>query len=61
MTETVAISPVLAITGIELINQCYYNPVYLAIMRDCANTEIGVWSQSSLDRTVVVAVYGHPG
>jgi uncharacterized protein YkwD len=59
VAETVAIDP-LAISGIELINQWYYNPVYLGIMRDCANTNIGVWSENSLDRTVVVAVYGRP-
>jgi uncharacterized protein YkwD len=58
--ETVAINPALAISGIELIAQWYYNPAYLATMRDCANTEIGVWSESVLDRTVVVAVYGQP-
>jgi uncharacterized protein YkwD len=58
--ETVAINPALAISGIELINQWYYNPAYLAIMQDCANTAIGVWSENSLDRTVVVAVYGQP-
>jgi hypothetical protein len=29
-------------------------------MRDCAYTQIGVWSENSLDRTVVVAVYGNP-
>jgi hypothetical protein len=44
----------------NVINQWYYNPDYLAIMRDCANTAIGVWSESLLDRTVVVAVYGRP-
>jgi uncharacterized protein YkwD len=60
VAQTVAINPALAISGIELINQWYYNPAYLAIMSDCANTEIGVWSENSLDRTVVVAVYGHP-
>lgn len=60
VAETVAINPALAISGIELINQWYYNPAYLAIMQDCANTEIGVWSANSLDRTVVVAVYGRP-
>ena len=38
----------------------YYNPAYLAIMRNCANAEIGVWSENNLDRTVVVAVYGQP-
>jgi uncharacterized protein YkwD len=60
VAETVAINPALAISGIELINQWYYNPAYLAIMSDCANTAIGVWSDSTLDRTVVVAVYGQP-
>jgi uncharacterized protein YkwD len=58
VAETVAINPALAISGIELINQWYYNPAYLAIMQDCGNTAIGVWSESTLDRTVVVAVYG---
>jgi hypothetical protein len=59
--ETVAINPALAISGVELINQWYYNPAYFAIMSDCANTAIGVWSENSLARTVVVAVYGQPG
>jgi uncharacterized protein YkwD len=59
--ETVAINPAIAISGIELLNQWYYNPAYMAIMQNCANTEIGVWSENSLDRTVVVAVYGRPG
>jgi hypothetical protein len=61
VAETVAINPAVAISGIELLNQWYYNPAYLAIMSDCNNTEIGVWSENSLDRTVVVAVYGQPG
>ena len=60
VAETVAINPALAISGVELINQWYYNPAYFAIMADCANTQIGVWSENSLDRTVVVAVYGKP-
>jgi uncharacterized protein YkwD len=59
--ETVAINPAIAISGIELLNQWYYNPAYMAIMQNCANTEIGVWSENGLDRTVVVAVYGRPG
>ncbi|MDT5059242.1 MAG: hypothetical protein QOF66_7608 [Mycobacterium sp.] len=59
--ETVAINPAIAISGIELLNQWYYNPAYMAIMENCANTQIGVWSENSLDRTVVVAVYGRPG
>lgn len=60
VTETVAINPALAISGIELLRQWYANPSYVAIMSDCASTRIGVWSENSLDRTVVVAVYGQP-
>lgn len=58
VAETVGINPALAMTGIELINQWYYNRDYHAIMSDCANIDIGVWSESVLDRTVAVAVYG---
>ncbi|MEH3138963.1 MAG: CAP domain-containing protein [Mycobacterium kyogaense] len=58
--QTVAINPALAISGIEIIQQWYYNPVSLAVMQNCANTQMGVWSLNSLDRSVVVAVYGHP-
>jgi hypothetical protein len=60
VAETVAINLALAISGIELINKWYYNPDYYAIMADCANSAMGVWSENSLDRTVVVAVYGRP-
>ena len=60
VAETVAINPALAISGVELINMWYYRPEYMAIMSNCANTQIGVWSANSLDRTVVVAVYGQP-
>ena len=60
VAETVAINPALAISGIGPINQWCYHPAYPAIMRDCANTVIGVWSANSLHRTVVVAVYGQP-
>lgn len=60
VAETVAINPALAISGVELLNQWYYNPAYMAIMSNCANSQIGVWSENSLDRTVVVAVYGQP-
>jgi hypothetical protein len=58
VAETVAINPALAISGVELINQWYYNPGYMAVMSNCANSQMGVWSENSLDRTVVVAVYG---
>ncbi|WP_123026615.1 CAP domain-containing protein [Mycolicibacterium stellerae] len=60
VAETVGINPALAMSGIELLNQWYYNPAYLAIMQDCGHSEIGVWSENSLDRTVVVALYGRP-
>jgi len=60
VAETVAINPALAISGIELINKWYYDPNSYAIMSDCRNTQIGVWSENSPDRTVVVAVYGQP-
>jgi uncharacterized protein YkwD len=58
--ETVATNPALAISGVELINQWYNNPADFAIMSNCANTQIGVWSENRIDRTVVVAVYGQP-
>jgi hypothetical protein len=58
VAETVAINPALAISGIELINQWYHRPDYYAIMADCSNVDIGVWSENLIDRTVVVAVYG---
>ena len=58
--ETVAINPALAINNLEVLNQWYYNPAYMAIMSDCANSAIGVWSENSLDRSVGVAVYGQP-
>ena len=61
VAETVAINPALAINGVEIMNQWYYRPDYMAIMSNCANSKMGVWSVNSLDRSVVVAVYGQPG
>lgn len=58
--ETVAINPAIAISSLELVNQWYDNPDDMAIIRDCANSTMGVWSANSIDRTVVVAVYGQP-
>jgi uncharacterized protein YkwD len=60
VAQTVAINPALAISGLDLLNRWYHDPQYYAVMSDCANTAIGVWSENSLDRTVVVAVYGQP-
>jgi uncharacterized protein YkwD len=60
VSETVAINPALAISGIEILAQWWYDPPSRATMQDCANTAIGVWSENSLSRSVVVAVYGQP-
>jgi len=60
VSQTVAINPALAISGIEILNQWWNDPVARAIMQDCSNTAIGVWSENSLARSVVVAVYGQP-
>jgi hypothetical protein len=60
VAETVAINPALAISGIEILNQWWYDPASRAIMQDCSNTALGVWSENSLDRSVVVAMYGQP-
>lgn len=58
--QTVAINPALAINNMDVLRQWYYNPETKAIIEDCAFTEIGVWSENSLHRSVVVAVYGAP-
>jgi hypothetical protein len=60
VTQTVAMNPALAINNLDVINQWYYDPAAFAIMSNCANTAIGVWSVNSLDRSVLVAVYGQP-
>lgn len=67
VAETVSINPAsmansaLAANGIDIIDQWQSNPANLAIMTNCANTEIGVWSENSLDRMIIVAVYGPGG
>lgn len=60
VAETIAINPALSITGIEILGQWWYDPPSRATMQDCANTAIGVWSEYSLARSVMVAVYGQP-
>lgn len=60
VAETVAINPALAISGLEVLRQWHSKPESWAVMSDCANTAIGVWSANSLNRSVVVAVYGRP-
>jgi len=61
VAETVAINPSLAINDLDVMGNWYYRPDYMAIMSNCANSKMGVWSVNSLDRSVVVAVYGAPG
>jgi hypothetical protein len=59
VSETVAINPALAISGVEILQQWMGRPDYMAIMSDCGNIDIGVWSENLVpDRSVVVAVYG---
>ncbi|OBG90446.1 hypothetical protein A5697_12425 [Mycobacterium sp. E3251] len=60
VAETVAINQSIAISGNDLINRWYHDPENLNIMSNCANSQMGVWSLNSPDRTVVVAVYGQP-
>jgi hypothetical protein len=60
VAETVAINQSLAINDLDIMGNWYYRPDYMAIMSNCANTQIGVWSENSFDRSVLVAVYGQP-
>lgn len=60
VAETVAINPALAINNLDVLHQWYDDPAAYSTMANCANSTIGVWSLNSLDRSVVVAVYGQP-
>ena len=60
VSETVAINAALTINGMDVLNQWWYDPASRATMQDCRNTAVGVWSENSLARSVVVAVYGQP-
>ena len=60
VAETVFIQPSFAMNGIDVLGNWYYRPDYYAIMSNCANTQIGVRSVNSPDRSVLVAVYGQP-
>jgi uncharacterized protein YkwD len=60
VAQTVATNPTLAINGIDILAQWYWDPVAKGIIENCANTAIGVWSENTLSRSVVVAVYGQP-
>jgi uncharacterized protein YkwD len=58
VAETVAINQSFAINDLDVMGNWYNRPDYYAIMSNCANTQIGVWSENGPDRSVVVAVYG---
>ena len=58
VAETVAINQSVAINDLDIIGNWYYRPDYFAIMSNCANTQIGVWSENSFNRSILVAVYG---
>jgi uncharacterized protein YkwD len=60
VAETVATIQSFAINGLDIMSNWYFRPDYYAIMSNCANLQIGVWSDNSLDRSVAVAVYGQP-
>jgi uncharacterized protein YkwD len=60
VAETVTINPALSISSMELIKRLHGDPNSLAIMQNCSHSVMGVWSENSLDRTVVVALYGAP-
>lgn len=59
-TQTVATMPSIGINAVDVLGQWWWDPPSRAMMQDCANTAIGVWSENSLDRSVLVAVYGRP-
>ena len=61
VAETAATIGSLAINGIDIMGNWYYRPDYYAIMSNCANTQIGVWTENTFNRSVAVAVYGQPG
>jgi uncharacterized protein YkwD len=60
VAETVATVGSFAINGLDIMSNWYFRPDYYAIMSNCANTQIGVWSENSQERSVAVAVYGQP-
>jgi uncharacterized protein YkwD len=60
VAETVATMANIAINGIDVLGQWWWDPPSRAIMQDCANTAIGVWTENSPGRSALVAVYGQP-
>ena len=60
VAETVAINPVHGNQRQRFDQPVVPQPSRIAIMSNCAHSQIGVWSENSPGRTVVVAVYGQP-
>jgi uncharacterized protein YkwD len=60
VAETVAINPSLAINNLDVLTQWWNDPASRGTMQDCRYTALGVWSENSLARSVVVATYGQP-
>ena len=60
VAETVAINQSMAINNLDVLTQWWNDPASRATMQDCRYTALGVWSENSLTRSVVVATYGQP-
>ncbi|BBX23055.1 hypothetical protein MTER_24660 [Mycolicibacter terrae] len=50
--------PALAISGLEILNRWYLTRRISRTCPTAPTTPSGVWSESTVDRTVVAAVYG---
>ena len=48
VAETVAIHPRWPSAASSLLNRWYHDPAYHAVMANCANSQIGVWSLNSV-------------
>jgi outer membrane autotransporter protein len=60
VAQTIAIYPSFALNNREVMLMWQNNPAYLPIMSNCAFSKMGVWSENSFDRSILVAVYGAP-
>jgi uncharacterized protein YkwD len=58
VAQTIMIFPSFALNNRQLMIAWKDNPPYMAIMTNCAFTRMGVWSENSPLRSVLVAVYG---
>jgi uncharacterized protein YkwD len=58
VAQTIMIFPSFALNNRQVMVDWTANPGYMAIMTDCAFTEMGVSSENSPFRSILVAVYG---